>query len=510
MLCCICCFASCVQNDSEINNKDSSTNNDSLIETPNGEHKHIWQNATCLTPKQCSICGEIDGVALGHEEIVIPGKKATCISAGRSDSVQCNRCKLVLVQSEFIPISQQHNYDACQSYCQDCYRPGLGIHTYDNDCDNTCNICSWYRQTEHVFVDNICTLCQLDHTSCIYDNDCDTQCNACENTRNPNHTYVLTDVKIETCQDDMWLQYTCSVCNTWIMKNYFAHGMHEYENGKCKNCDIKDLNLNKDIDDKTWTLLFKKYYKSINIMDCSDECLYNYYFDTEYNVYIVFYGSRIYYATKTKPNNMCEISIVFEHDIDASSFNASFVSTCKTQQLRMSDISEKYNGYYIADNYQWTGNAEWCNWIYTYDEQYDAYIVLTNTYNCYKYSTVFATVEEMQDYYGKYTCCKCDVDCEKEYIENIEHSFEHTAQLKYGVRTCYKYAEHEYKILVYDDELQMYIIFELWVDDYYKAFEVVKTLDELEYYYVIKYCIATVDIETKTLTITKHHSSCVQ
>lgn len=36
-------------------------------------HQHIWQEATCITPKTCAECGETEGEALGHEWVA-----ATC------------------------------------------------------------------------------------------------------------------------------------------------------------------------------------------------------------------------------------------------------------------------------------------------------------------------------------------------------------------------------------------------------------------------------------------------
>lgn len=38
-----------------------------------GKHEHVWQKATCTSPKTCSICGKTEGESLGHD-----WKAATC------------------------------------------------------------------------------------------------------------------------------------------------------------------------------------------------------------------------------------------------------------------------------------------------------------------------------------------------------------------------------------------------------------------------------------------------
>ena len=35
-------------------------------------HEHTWQEATCISPKTCSECGETEGGALGHSSAVPP------------------------------------------------------------------------------------------------------------------------------------------------------------------------------------------------------------------------------------------------------------------------------------------------------------------------------------------------------------------------------------------------------------------------------------------------------
>ena len=52
---------------------------------------HNWIDATCTEPKTCSICGAIEGVALGHDWEIISQEEATC-TAGGSIVYECAGC----------------------------------------------------------------------------------------------------------------------------------------------------------------------------------------------------------------------------------------------------------------------------------------------------------------------------------------------------------------------------------------------------------------------------------
>lgn len=61
----------------------SSNENVATVQTANQEHTHEWVDATCVTPKTCSICGETDGEALGHTWL----EKETICTAPKTCSV---------------------------------------------------------------------------------------------------------------------------------------------------------------------------------------------------------------------------------------------------------------------------------------------------------------------------------------------------------------------------------------------------------------------------------------
>jgi len=73
---------------------------------------HNWTDATCVTPKTCSACGETDGEvdADAHAEKVVPGYAATCVKPGLTDGVVCSLCNKTLTEQEEIPVNDNHSY----------------------------------------------------------------------------------------------------------------------------------------------------------------------------------------------------------------------------------------------------------------------------------------------------------------------------------------------------------------------------------------------------------------
>ena len=61
------------------------------------ECSHEWQDATCEAPKTCSVCGETEGEALGHTEVVVPAVAPTCTSTGLTSGKKCTVCDKVTV-----------------------------------------------------------------------------------------------------------------------------------------------------------------------------------------------------------------------------------------------------------------------------------------------------------------------------------------------------------------------------------------------------------------------------
>lgn len=89
---------------------------------------HNWIDATCTTPKTCSLCGKTEGEALGHIEEIIPAKAATCEETGLTDGVRCSRCGEILVEQQVIP-ALGHNYTSEVIKSATCTEEGLRRYT---------------------------------------------------------------------------------------------------------------------------------------------------------------------------------------------------------------------------------------------------------------------------------------------------------------------------------------------------------------------------------------------
>lgn len=68
---------------------------------PQPECEHVWADADCTTPKTCSVCGAVEGEALGHTEEILAAKDATCDEAGLTEGKKCSVCgKILVAQNE--------------------------------------------------------------------------------------------------------------------------------------------------------------------------------------------------------------------------------------------------------------------------------------------------------------------------------------------------------------------------------------------------------------------------
>ena len=162
------------------------------------EHKHIYSSATCTKPATCEICGATTGKALGHK--------------------------------------YQNDCDETCNICGEIRN--VPDHKYDNECDTACNICGATRTVLHRLSDATCTkpaTCKICGTTTgkalghTYSNDCDTTCNECGEKRSITHKYdsgVIT--KAATCKATGVKTYTCTVCEATKTETIKKTTTHKY------------------------------------------------------------------------------------------------------------------------------------------------------------------------------------------------------------------------------------------------------------------------------------------
>ena len=146
-----------------------------------------------------------------------------------------------------------HSYDAdCDDTCNYCgeWRYTYAAHIYDGDCDDSCDECGEWREPPH-----------------CYDDDCDYECNWCLAWREPLHNYDY-DCD-EWCNDcgagrdtytdhyyyDEWDEY-CYYCNEW-REVIYPGCSHDYDNACDPECN--------------WCYEWREVYHDYDY-DCDDEC----------------------------------------------------------------------------------------------------------------------------------------------------------------------------------------------------------------------------------------------
>ena len=169
-------------------------------------HTHTFGEATCTTPKFCSVCATPSGTEFGHKY------SSSC-------DFTCDVCN-----NERIP---PHNYsDDCDTDCDLCGNERTPPHSYTNNCDADCNICGKERTVlPHLYLndcDSVCNICgeSREVPPHIYTDNCDNDCNVCGETRTAPHKYT------NVCDGN------CDLCG-WYRASY-----HKYTNDCDNICNL--------------------------------------------------------------------------------------------------------------------------------------------------------------------------------------------------------------------------------------------------------------------------------
>ena len=174
---------------------------------------HSWTDATCTTPKTCSVCGATEGEALGHNAETIPGAAATCTEAGLTDGSKCSRCGEILTAQKTIPaLGHTAGADATCTTAQ------------------TCTVCGaeLTAALDHDWVAGEITK----QPTCTAEGEQTYGCSRCSETKTEKiekleHDYKSV-VSAPTCTEAGYTTYTCSACgDTYTGDNVAATG-HSY------------------------------------------------------------------------------------------------------------------------------------------------------------------------------------------------------------------------------------------------------------------------------------------
>ena len=97
--------------------------------------EHAWVEATCTTPKTCTICGVIEGEALGHTEAVDEAVAPTCTATGLTEGKHCSVCNEVLVAQEVVA-ALEHDMATDAAVAPTCTATGLTAGSHCSRCDD--------------------------------------------------------------------------------------------------------------------------------------------------------------------------------------------------------------------------------------------------------------------------------------------------------------------------------------------------------------------------------------
>lgn len=141
----------------------------------------------------------------------------------------------------------EHNYINSCTECKTCDYTRTATHTYDSDCDTTCNVCGNVRATSgHKYDDKCdtdCNLCGYTRTvTHTYTNSCDSTCNVCGNVRDAGHRYSnACDTSCNYCGETREADHTYSDWTTTQVATCISTGHQTRTCSKCGNTEGKTL-----------------------------------------------------------------------------------------------------------------------------------------------------------------------------------------------------------------------------------------------------------------------------
>ena len=208
---------------------------------------HTWSEATCTTPKTCTICGATEGDPLGHVEEVLEGKDATCIETGLTEGKKCSVCDVILVEQEVIP-TVAHTEEAVAGKDATCSEKGYTAGKKCSVCDTVLEGLEEIPMIAHTEVIDAAKAPTCTETGLTEGKHCSVcgEVLVAQNTVDAlGHTEVTDAAKAATCTESGLTEGKhCSVCNEVLVaqNNIDALGhTEETVPGKAATCEETGL-----------------------------------------------------------------------------------------------------------------------------------------------------------------------------------------------------------------------------------------------------------------------------
>ena len=193
---------------------------------------HTWSEATCTTPKTCTICGATEGDPLGHVEEVLEGKDATCTETGLTEGKKCSVCDVILVEQEVIP-TVAHTEEAVAGKDATCSEKGYTAGKKCSVCDTVLEGLEEIPMIAHTEVIDAAKAPTCTETGLTEGKHCSVcgEVLVAQNTVDAlGHTEVTDAAKAATCTESGLTEGKhCSVCNEVLVKQETVNALGHTE-----------------------------------------------------------------------------------------------------------------------------------------------------------------------------------------------------------------------------------------------------------------------------------------
>lgn len=199
-------------------------------------HKPYSDDFDCTTELLCQICQSVLVEAKNHT--FTDGSDTTCNNEG------------CIYEKNVVHTPSADDFDCTTpvtcTTCGNILISGKENHTFDNNCDSSCNNsgCNYTRETSHTPLQDdhncttatkcsVCNVVIVNALSHKFDNSCDEDCNniGCNYTRETSHKAEEDDYDCTTSQK-------CSVCNV-VLVNSLNHVFSNDNDSTCNNTGCK-------------------------------------------------------------------------------------------------------------------------------------------------------------------------------------------------------------------------------------------------------------------------------